>query len=457
MADTLMGAHFRLRCSQCGYRYDHGFVPERYGYTQDTIPRGSVKPILSRCPSCGHYQSVGGTMPIASGDRVLVLKCIYQFFQPKQWDVVVFKSPTDPRTNFIKRLIGRPGETVEIINGDIYINGQISRKPLKVQNELWMPIFDNDYQPVNPNEPSFNGHAWQQPFKNVGDSKWRLAKDMPSLFTLDCPAEQTNSLVYDTSVGNKFRAAHAYDDIREYSYMPYCSDLMVRFYAHTTGEDGHIGIGLSKYETYYSAWVDMKGEMVIEKTFKGEQTILARKPIKPNIYNEPAMVKFANVDHQLIFQVGAEKLVYDLGRGPNDAGQRMSDIEPQVKIFGSGKLTLSHIAIFRDIQYTESKFVNSHEIGRAIEGNPLTLENDEFFVMGDNSPNSDDGRWWSEQGKGNNSQFYRAGIVPRNYLVGKALFVYWPSCFQPFGKSSFVFVPNLGRLRFIYGGSSKKL
>ena len=90
MADTLMGAHFRVRCSQCGYKYDHGFVPERYGYSQDTIPPGSVKPVASRCPNCGHYQSVGGMMPIASGDRILVLKCIYQFFQPRRWDVIVF-------------------------------------------------------------------------------------------------------------------------------------------------------------------------------------------------------------------------------------------------------------------------------------------------------------------------------------------------------------------------------
>jgi len=457
MADTLMGAHFRLRCSQCGYRYDHGFVPERYDYKQDTIPRGPVRAVLCRCPNCGHYQSVGGMMPIAGGDRILVLKCIYQFFQPKRWDVIVFKNPTEPRINFIKRLVALPGETVEIIDGDIYIDGQISRKPPKVQDELWMPVLDNDYQPVNPNEPSFNRHTWQQPFKNIGNSKWRLARDRPSLFMLDCHPEQMNTLVYDTSVGNDLRAAHAYDDVREYSHMPYCSDLMVRYYAYATGKDGHIGIGLSKYQTRYSARVNLEGEMVIEKTLKDKQITLARKSIKPNIYNKPTLVKFANVDHQLIFQVGDEELTYELGRGPNDAGPRRTETPPEVRIFGSGKLTLSHIAIFRDIQYTGSKFANNRQTGRAVEGNPLTLGEDEFFVLGDNSPNSEDGRWWGEPGEGNNSRFYRAGIVPRDYLVGKALFVYWPSCFKPFGKSSFVLVPNLGQQRFIYGGSSKRL
>jgi len=57
-----------------------------------------------------------------------------------------FRNPIEPSINYIKRLIGRPGETVEIIDGDIYIDGQISRKPAKVQEELWMPVYDNDYQ-----------------------------------------------------------------------------------------------------------------------------------------------------------------------------------------------------------------------------------------------------------------------------------------------------------------------
>ncbi len=113
------------------------------------------------------------------------------------------------------------------------------------------------------------------------------------------------------------------------------------------------------------------------------------------------------------------------------------------------------MAIFRDIHYTTAKFINGTESGRAIEGNPFTLGEDEFFVLGDNSPNSEDGRWWSQPGKGNNGLFYRQGIVPREYLIGKALFVYWPSGFKPFAKSRFAVIPNIGQMRFIYGGSSK--
>ncbi len=454
MADTLMGAHFRLRCPQCGYKYNYGFIPEKYGLPQDTIPAGYLKPTSSRCPSCGHYQPTGGTTPIANGDRILVLKCIYQFLEPKQWDVIVFKSPIDPSINLIKRLVARPGETVEIIDGDVYIDGQISRKPQKVQNELWMPIYDNDYLPVRPGEPSFNGHIWHQPFSTT-HSKWRLDKDNLTIFHLDSHPDHINTLIYDTSIGNDFRATYTYNNVDDYSYMPHCSDLMVRFYVRSTKLQGRIGAELTKYQNHYKAWTDFAGDIVIAKVLKDKEIILAHKPIEPPITDRPTLVKFANVDHQLTFQFGTEKLTYDLGHGPDDAGHRKTNIPPQVKIFGSGKLTLSHIAIFRDIHYTSRKFASSSKSGRAIEGNPLTLGKDEFFVLGDNSPNSEDSRWWSRSGLGNHGRFYRQGIVPREYLIGKALFVYWPSGFKPFAKSRFAVIPNIGQMRLIYGGSTK--
>jgi hypothetical protein len=126
-----------------------------------------------------------------------------------------------------------------------------------------------------------------------------------------------------------------------------------------------------------------------------------------------------------------------------------------VEIFGSGKLTLSHIEILRDIHYTEAKFANSSGDGRATKDSPFVLDDDQFFVLGDNSPNSEDGRWWNRVGRSNRGlPAYRVGTVPRDYLVGKALFVYWPSGFKPFAEFPFGIIPNIGRMRFIYGGSN---
>ena len=63
----------RLRCRQCGYKYDYGFIPQEYGLAQDTIPGGPVMVPQTRCPSCGYYRRVSRGM-VANGDRILVLK-----------------------------------------------------------------------------------------------------------------------------------------------------------------------------------------------------------------------------------------------------------------------------------------------------------------------------------------------------------------------------------------------
>lgn len=452
MAETLKGAHFRMRCPQCGYRYNHG--GGNYGI-RDTVPRVYIGKITCRCPSCGWYQQARGRIPVAGGDRILVLKCIYQFVEPERWDVVVFKNPLEPSVNYIKRLVGLPAERIEIIDGDVYINGLISRKPPKVQEELWMPVYNNDYHPVRPQEIMLNGHAWhwQQPF-NVGRSAWRIDEDNPARFRLDSVPDQINAITYGTSVGNDFRATYAYDSVKDFSYMPYCSDLMVRFFVSSTDSQGRIGASLGKYGIEYKAWVELSGEMIIQKCSNGADTELVRKQIVAPVLNKPHLLRFANVDHQLVLEFGREKLVWDLGRSPEDAGPRRTDVPPAAAIFGSGKLVLSHAAIFRDIHYTSTKFANSRETGRATEGNAFTLGPDQFFMLGDNSPNSEDSRWWDRKGIANNGLDYDAGIVPRDYLVGKALFVYWPSGFRPFGAFPLSFIPNVGLMRFIHGGSN---
>ena len=449
MADTLKGAHFRLRCQQCGYKYEYGYVTDM----QDTIPAGGDRLYSTRCPSCGHYSPGEAKWPVANGDRILVLKCIYQFFEPKRWDVIVFKNPLNPLENYIKRLIALPGEKLEIIDGDIYINGEIARKPPHVQNELWMPVYDNDYQPVEPNERYFNGHRWRPPF-NFAESKWEIDKNNPTEFHLDCPPGEISALVYGGPSANDFKTAYAYNEIGGYNRMPACSDLMMRFYARLSGPQGRVGIGLSKYGANYKAWVDLRGEMVIAEVSEDHETILDSKLIAPPAMNKLTLVQFANVDRQLTFQFGSEKISYDLGRTP-DAIDRSNTAAPQAEIFGSGKLTLCHATIFRDIHYTGGRNPRTGEAGRATEGNPFTLPEDGFFVLGDNSPNSEDCRWWGKDGKANWGQSYPKGIVPRDYLVGKAMFVYWPSGFRPFASSRFSVVPNVGRMRFIYGGSNK--
>lgn len=322
MADTLMGAHFRLRCRQCGYKYRYGLGNFRQ-VPRDTVPKSALPERSSRCPSCSCYQPTGGMMPISNGDRILVLKCLYQFFEPKQWDVIVFKNPLNPAENYIKRLVGRPGETVEIIDGDIYINGQISRKPRKMQEELWMVVYDNDYQPARPQEPQFNGHKWVQPLRNLEDSSWEPDEGNATVFVLDSRREKVSTLYYDSSVGNDFRATYAYDDVSEYRHMPYCSDLMVRLRVRSGDNGGAVGAQLSKYGIVYEALVD-SSDMVLSRVAGGEREELAREDIGVGVGTRGALFEFANVDHKLVLEFGDKRLDYDLGRGPDDAGERQA-------------------------------------------------------------------------------------------------------------------------------------
>ena len=58
------------------------------------------------------------------GDRVFVNKIGYILGGPKHGDIVIFKNPNNPRDNFVKRVIGLPGDTVRITDGVVYRNDE---------------------------------------------------------------------------------------------------------------------------------------------------------------------------------------------------------------------------------------------------------------------------------------------------------------------------------------------
>lgn len=65
---------------------------------------------------------------IMTGDRIFGNRLAYLFSDPQRYDIVIFKYPDDETQLYIKRVIGLPGETVEIRDGKVYIDG--SETPL---------------------------------------------------------------------------------------------------------------------------------------------------------------------------------------------------------------------------------------------------------------------------------------------------------------------------------------
>ena len=72
---------------------------------------------------------------LMNADRLLVSKVSYAFGEPERGDIIVFPSPYEDGREFIKRIIGMPGETVQIINGGVRINGQLIEEPYLVNHD----------------------------------------------------------------------------------------------------------------------------------------------------------------------------------------------------------------------------------------------------------------------------------------------------------------------------------
>ena len=58
---------------------------------------------------------------IQEGDRVIASRLAYVKDDPQRYDIVIFKYPDDEKQYYVKRIVGLPGETVEVVNGVVYV------------------------------------------------------------------------------------------------------------------------------------------------------------------------------------------------------------------------------------------------------------------------------------------------------------------------------------------------
>ncbi len=132
------------------------------------------------------------------GDRLFVSKYAYGYSKhsfpfsppiynkrilsndPERGDLVVFKTPADNRTDYIKRLIGLPGDTIQFINGDIFLNDKkifknkvIEKSEVRCGNTTFPVTFYEETLP--------NGKKYKAAYSNIGtlknSDKYKVPKD----------------------------------------------------------------------------------------------------------------------------------------------------------------------------------------------------------------------------------------------------------------------------------------
>lgn len=127
---------------------------------------------------------------IHPGDRLLGFRLAYVFGEPQRGDIVIFKYPDDEKQYYIKRIIGLPGETVEIRDGLLYLNGQAQDEgyvkdgmygdfgPYYVPNDAYFVMGDN-------RNNSWDARYWQNTYvrreKIVGKAFIKLSPELEML------------------------------------------------------------------------------------------------------------------------------------------------------------------------------------------------------------------------------------------------------------------------------------
>ncbi|MBU0618031.1 MAG: hypothetical protein KKI02_09965 [Planctomycetes bacterium] len=480
MAETLAGAHAAFTCPNCGFEYGVGFH----------TPTG---PKIVQCPNCRQQlwtrqgKLDGIRLAAKAGDRIVVHGWPFDIggrFGPRRWDVVVFKNPNEPDINFIKRLIGLPGETIEIIDGDVFVKGKddaalhTARKTPHAQRALWFPYYNHDYPPsqstrdwaVRSRQMRPRWHTYHPRWAPVGDpAGWEgletrapqfrgteLARHEMQFVTQpgeNAPPGNVLDIYGYNSTGTEYQKVTEYKNV---------TDVRLSTTVELRSGDGYVELAISKHDHAFYARLRADGRLTLEH---GHVNSSAREPwgaTTVSLPSHPTRFALGHADYHVTVDIDG-KTVLESSPGlynitPETARElSRRNAPPTIRIAAERiDAALAHVLIERDVHYTSGRLRDHQtQAGTGTQGNAIALNDDAYFMCGDNSPGSHDSRAWSEVDLGPHLRAayadgaYQLGTVPADQMIGRAFFVYWPG-FLPLSAKGPNLLPDLGRVRWIH-------
>ena len=118
---------------------------------------------------------------LQDGQQLLINKVVYYFHEPERGDVIILHPPppySPKATPFIKRIIALPGDTIEVKNGAVYVNGSKLDEPYikepPTYNFQQKKIPENEYFVLGDNRNNTNDshNSWTVPRQNIIGKAW---------------------------------------------------------------------------------------------------------------------------------------------------------------------------------------------------------------------------------------------------------------------------------------------
>ncbi len=359
MAPHLHGPHRAGRCEGC-----RGTLAVGLEYAS---PRQTL-----RCPDCGREVLAGQLTP-ASGDAIWVDRVSLLFRSPRRWEPIVFRCPQRATDYCIKRVVGLPGETVSLQQGDVVIDGQIVRKTLREQLALRIPMHQ-DAAVANHWRPDPQPSVWRR-----GPSGWQA--------TMTPRDTRRQVLRFQPRNSWPLRDDYFYN-ADSFAAENALSDLMVACDVECRGRTTLA----FRWATAEHEWrIDlMPSREAVSLEMDGIEVRTAGLPNPGDPFHEVLVSRF---DRQTLVAIDGTTLL----QVPDHAAAHWIPLRRlEILAEGAGTVAVRKLQIFRDVYYTTPYWLDEPSEGASAGGaSPRwRLGPGEYFVLGDNSPVSDDSRRW---------------------------------------------------------------